>query len=507
MSIKTKFIYPLVGILMLLSACTPTSSSGEPASSEPESSESPVTSETSEKTEKPDPEAPGYYNELNKRVKYDLNNEFNFVDDIKGGLNDDVWYALDGSWHTEDVGAPHNGVRRRNLFYTKDTNNEQYLAIKGRGFYNAEDTSNKYLPEGGVILTKNHLSPGRYEIKMAAHPREGAVTAMWTYCTTTGNEATSQNEIDIEIGGKTGANQFEHLWSSSWVKHTTKETKTPKVSDQLFLNDGKIHKYTFDWYTNYMGTGTKRVDWFIDEVYITSIEGNVVPEHNMPLWVGVWFPPRWAGNPAFISDYLLVKEISFQAFDHTQWYDNCRTQPGYTKVTIADAGIQTIPFATVKNINKLSNSSFESLEKSARDNSYFGWEVDNASKGTVSLSNESTVGNNSFKLTASGETTSRYNGQYLKQTLSNAFPGYTYDFSLDAKLVDNNSVGNIEIIFRNDTNQKVTEIIIPIETTIFTTYSRTLTVPVGAKKIEINITAETNSVLYDNANLIFIDAN
>ena len=507
MKVNYNRLYPFLGLTILLGGCqgnTPSSSDFIDSGDSSKPSNDASLSSSSEQIV--DPNNPNYYHNVENRSAFDATNELNFVDDLKGGLNNDVWWALDGAWHTEDAGAPHNGVRRRNLFYTKDSDNNDYLAIKGRGYYNTEDSKTANLPEGGVIVTKNHLTPGRYEIQMAAHPREGAVTAMWTYCTVTGNELTSQNEIDIEIGGTTSGNQFEHLWSTTWTKKTNKETKAPKVSDQLYLNDGKIHKYSFDWYTNYMGTGVKRIDWFIDEVYLTSITGEVVPEHNMPLWVGLWFPPRWAGNPSFVNDYLLVKEISFTAFESLQWYEDCRAQPGYTKVNIADAGIQTIPFAEVQNINKLSNGDFESDTIFDLDGTYYGWEVDTASKGSFSLSNEKTTGNHSFKLTASKEIVGKYNGEYLKQTLTNAYPGYEFDFSIDAKREDNASVGNIEIVYRNNIGSKIDEKIIPVTSNSFSTYREKLVVPHGATKIEITITAETNSIYYDNANLTFLKA-
>ena len=223
----------------------------------------------------------------------------------------------------------------------------------------------------------------------------------------------------------------------------------------------------------------------------------------MPLWVGVWFPPRWAGNPSFVSEYLLVEEINYTAFESRQWYDDCRAQPGYTKVEIKDAGIKTIPFATVRNINKLNNGDFETMTKHTRDNTYYGWEVDTASKGTMALSTNKTTGSHSYELTASNDTSSKYHGQYLKQTLTNAFPGYEYDFKIDAALKTNDSAGNIEIVFRDDISQKVSEIIIPVTTTTFKTYSEHLVVPRGASQIEITLTAETNAVYYDNASLYF----
>ena len=81
--------------------------------------------------------------------------------------------------------------------------------------------------EGGVIMSKNFLKPGRFEINMRPMPREGGVTAMWTYYCATGNEETSQNEIDIELGGD---GQYTNQWCTTWTTHSMKETQMMDVS-------------------------------------------------------------------------------------------------------------------------------------------------------------------------------------------------------------------------------------------------------------------------------------
>lgn len=441
-----------------------------------------------------------YYNTVEERARFDKNNKLNFDEDFSGGMSDDHFLALEGAWHTDVVGAEHNGMKIRNLFYTNDGTND-YLAIKARGMYNTEDPTSLGKPEGGAIITKEHLRPGRYEIKMAAMPREAGVSAMWTYCTTTGNELTSQNEIDIEIGGTTNGTQFKNIWFTSWTKKETKETNPIDVTDALYLNDGKIHTYTFDWYTNYNNQDIRRVDWFIDGVYYNSLTGNVVPEHEMPLWIGIWFPPLWAGTAAFDTDYLLIDNIAYTAFDHTQYYESCRAEPGYTKKQPSVSGIQTIDFRTITDINKLSNSSFESLDKSPRDGSYYGWKEDGASKGTVTLDTGKT--NKGYKLTASTTSTAKYHGEYLKQEITNTFPGYEFSFKIDAKKVTEESVGNIEIYYRDETNATIKTDIIPVDSLDLKTYTKEIVVPVGVAKLEFDITAEDGSIIYDNASLIF----
>ena len=446
----------------------------------------------------PDDKDPNYYSENGDWRVFDTASDLNINESFAGGLNDSVWYTLEGSWHTEDTTAPHNGMKNRNLFYVHD-GDEDYLAIRGRGIYNKDSDFEYNKPEGGCIITQKHLGPGRYEIEMAAMPRRGGVSTMWTYCTTTGSEATSQNEIDIELGGTTKGTQFEHEWCTTWTTHTTKATDTVDVTDIAYLNDGQIHKFTFDWYTNYAGTGEKRVDWFLDGILIDTLTGNIVPDHSTPLWIGLWFPPLWAGMPTFEEDYMLVRNISFTAFTAEQYYDDCRSQPGYNKKLPSASNIQTIEMSKIKNVNKLSNTDFESLDIAPRDESYYGWLLEDVSKGNVELSNESTKGSRSFKINAGED-----GGTYLDQELSNAYTGYKYHLSIDAKLSDSTSKGNIEIYMKSKTGKDLSTKLLNVTSTSFTTLEYDITMPEDASSLLVCLTAEKGSVLYDNASLTYL---
>ncbi len=438
------------------------------------------------------------YESIESRAKFDENSDKSFTQTFENGLSDDLFVTVDGAWHTNVKGGEHNGLRSRNLYYTSNEG-KHYLAIKAKGYYNKEDPSILGKPEGGGIISKNHLGPGRYEIEMSAMPREGGVTAMWSYCTATGNEETSQNEIDIEIGGTSSHSHFEQLWCTSWTTKTVKETDKVDLSDRLHMNDGKIHKYTFDWYTNL--NGERRVDWFVDEVFVKSISGNCVPEQEMPLWIGVWFPPLWAGNASFVEDYLLIEKISYKAFNDEQYYESCRTQPGYIKKKPSEVNIKELDYNVIKNVNKLSNGEFETLDVSTRDNSFYGWVNDRASKGEVLLTEGKT--NSAYLLKASTNTEEKYHGVYLKQEITNAYQGYTYDFKIDAKKMTEASVGNIEIYYKNGQGKTIEKEIIPLDSLDYKTYEKEIIMKENSFSLEINITSEDGEVVYDNASLIF----
>lgn len=442
---------------------------------------------------------PEYYSKVEERNSFDQSSDLNIDESFTNGISDDKFYSIDGVW---DAGStqPHNGVRSRNLFYTTDENNNKLLAIKGRGRYNEEDSATKNKPEGAVLITKDHLRPGRFEITMASFPRFGGCSAFWTYCTTTGNEATSQNEIDIEIGG---GGQFTNEWCTTWTTHTTKETKNMSLEDQLHFNDGKMHKYTFDWYTDYEGTGEKRIDWFVDGTFVTSITGAAVPEHEMPLWIGLWLP-SWAGDSLFDTDYMLIKNISYTAFDDNQFCESCRSYTSYTKTVPSQLNIQTIDYSTIKNINKLSNSDFKKTTEYA-ENNYYGWQIDTtSSKGSLSFNETGSISaSKAIELTASSDTSSKYHGEYVYQNLGGAYEGYQYQLSIDAKLKDSSSKGNIEIYYKDGGNITLKKESIKIETTNFVTYNKYITMPKNAVNLRIDLTSEDGTVSYSNASLVF----
>lgn len=441
-----------------------------------------------------------YYQKVTERVSFDDSNENNIKEDFKNGIDGNIFSSVDGVW---DAGStqPHNGVRSRNLFYTIDDDGNKLLAIKGRGRYNQEDESTKGKPEGAVLITNNHLSPGRYEIEMAAFPRFGGCSAFWTYCTTTGSEATSQNEIDIELGGN---GQFTNEWCTTWTTHTNKETKNIDLSEQLHFNDGKFHKYTFDWYTDYENTGEKRIDWFVDEIFVTSITGSAVSEHEMQLWLGLWLP-SWAGSSFFDTDYMLIKSVNFTAFDASQFYETCRSKTSFTTTNPDTLNIQTIDYSSIKNINKLTNGNF-ALSSTYADKNYYGWNIEEASCGTMEFVSEgSTSSSKALKLTAGEAIEGKsYHGEYIYQELGGAYEGYKYNLKIDAKKENESSKGNIEIRYLDISTKTLKTETIPVDSTSYKTYEKEITMPLNSNTLRVTITSEDGSVSYSNASLTYL---
>ena len=437
-----------------------------------------------------------YYSQVEARNSFDKSNTLNFDDEITNGLDDNVWNTLDGYWENGGT-TPHNGVRRRNIFYTKDSTGNGYVALKSRGLYNLEDPETKGKPEGSCIETKNSLGPGRYEVYMAAMPREGGVTALWTYkCES--SEDVSQNEIDIEIGG---SGQYSNLWCTTWTRKTNKSTHAPDVSDICYMNDGKIHKYTFDWYTEYGDTKTGRVDWFIDEHFVHSISGGTVTDIDMPLWLGVWMP-SWAGNATWVEDYILVDRVSYTAFNENQYFQNKRAYNTYAPKDPSKSGIATVDFNSItKGLNKLSNPSFEITEEYAAEDNY-GWVKFNSAKFTSLLEfvNDASIGNKALKVQCGSA--AQDNDGYYYQRISCSYKDFAYHFEIDAKLANEGDEAEIILWQRNAAGMgNIKQDKISITSTTYQTYSKDITMLDKAGNLDVFLHVSKGSAIFDNAKL------
>ncbi len=409
-----------------------------------------------------------------------------------------MWNTLDGHWENGGT-TPHNGVRRRNIFYTKDSSGNGYLALKARGLYNLEDSANKGKPEGSCIETKKSLGPGRYEVYMAAMPREGGVTALWTYKSESVEEV-SQNEIDIEIGG--GA-QYTNLWCTTWTTKNNKSTSAPDVSNICYMNDGKIHKYTFDWYTNYGKSEEGRVDWFIDEQYVYSISGGTVTDIDMPIWLGVWMP-SWAGNAYWEEDYIIVDKVQYTAFDDNQYYSTKRAYTTYSPKDPSQSNIQTVDFASVTSgLNKLSNAGFENNAAYA-DDDYYGWRRYNKEtfSGTLSFDSNAKTGSYALKLTEGS--TEENKDSWVYQRISCSYEGFKYRFSVDAKLGSAESEAEIILWQRNRGGiGKIKQDIIPITGTTYSTFSKEITMEANSGALDVFLHVKKGSASSNNAEPFF----
>ena len=231
-------------------------------------------------------------------------------------INVGDWLAMNRVWGITDTTQTHGGVIPENVM--KAANGDILIAVNGDYYYgdkrgvsvNADFSSGKRT--GGVLTSREAYGPGSFEVEMKIPSVNGVCTSMWLY--ETSDEARYNNEIDIEIYGTVAASNSEYgvgsytkALFSSYQTLTNAEHEYKKVPKAL--NDGKFHKYRFDWHTG----DNARVEFYVDDVLVTTLRG-YVPTGEMYLNIGCWLPNGWCGEPDFETDNLVIRGFKYSRF-------------------------------------------------------------------------------------------------------------------------------------------------------------------------------------------------
>lgn len=380
-----------------------------------------------------------YYRSVADR--YTLNYDEMIYDDFTGGINPSRWVISDSVW--DQWSTDQNGPRPQNVFLVDDASNpETHLLLRANGsYYNMED-DNLYTAEekkqygdgktlftkaqgdglntGGCISTVEALGPGRYDVKMKACPRIGALTSMWVYSWFTKDDGSiQQNEVDIEIGLEP---DFGQVFFTTWTSPSN-NTNMPTPVD-FYVNDGDWHIYSFDWVVD---AEQPYVDYYVDGVKLLTITSNV-PTTNATLNLGIWCP-SWAGGGVcdpdngnvsvdsrmFESDYAEISWWRYIPFEMTNWeqrtVQNRNFADGYVPKTLT----------SVPTPNKCSNGDFEDENYGAYANPWKDFTVtDKNSESYVENSSTDIIEENGNKCAKI------VNGGYLGQYLRGANSGFKY---------------------------------------------------------------------------------
>jgi hypothetical protein len=273
-------------------------------------------------------ETAGEFDDLEGRIPEPTEH---LLDNFKQGIDPNKWNISVRNWSTQVS----NGQKAENIGYTK----EGLLVLKAKGALYPSETERL---TGAVLISKDKYGPGSYEIAMKVVPRLGVCNAIWTFYYENEN---INHEIDIELPGH---KSYENVTNTNWVGETV---YTSKVTETLSpANDGKWHKYRFEWSTN-----PKQVKYYVDDVLTNTITTDV-PEYQGHLWVGVWFPNQWTGVPDFEEDYMLVDWISYEPYDSTE-HPSIRGEATDKLVATRDQ-YPTEP-SEIKARNYISNGDFE----------------------------------------------------------------------------------------------------------------------------------------------------
>lgn len=256
-----------------------------------------------------------------------------FFEDFDGnGLDSDAWLIAYRQWggHGANGGVIPQNVRVADGKLMIAAYGDQYQGpVKGINRDYSKRTDGKRV--GGAIATRPYFASGRYEVRMKVVPKFGAVSAMWTfqyaeyYLGDPGYIARPvgapdyyavNHEIDIELPGRPGrahtGSEFTYALFTTWVGENSDEFTVSYTDLGAAQNDGQFHTYRFDWHTG-SATETRRVEFYVDGL-LQHTSYTHVPTHAGRLWIGVWFPRSWAGNPDFETEYLEVDWVRITPF-------------------------------------------------------------------------------------------------------------------------------------------------------------------------------------------------
>lgn len=164
---------------------------------------------------------------------------------------------------------------------------------------------------GGAIQSQQAYGPGSFRIRMKACPRIGTCSAMWLYNNFPSAQGGENHnfEIDIELHGSNVPGSSKNFDTCVFTNWLTESDYASKVVKTAAGNDGNFHEYRFDWHLG----SDPRVEYYIDgELLHTS--RTCVPTTKMYLWIGVWFPNGWCGEPDFDTDAMIVDRFSYIPF-------------------------------------------------------------------------------------------------------------------------------------------------------------------------------------------------
>ncbi len=226
-------------------------------------------------------------------------------------ISDSLWEFADRTWSAGDEDDPVHGGVVSELASIQDGllilrgNGEQYTGdIEGHG---------RNTRVGSCLISKNKYASGSFEFRAKILPREGALSAFWTYDYETYSNADSGNinhEIDIEVKKDDGS--FNQALCNTWryEKVYTSVTNN-EFTDQ---DDGEFHLYRFEWHTG-SDTTTPSVSFYYDDE-LKEVITTTIPTRESNLWIGVWFP-TWAGTADFATDSMVVDWVKITPYNES----------------------------------------------------------------------------------------------------------------------------------------------------------------------------------------------
>lgn len=398
-------------------------------------------------------------------------------DNFSEGIDSDKWLIAHQAW-----GDDNGGVIKENVGYTDDgllvlTGNGNYYKGNLRGVGKRSDGTKT----GGALISDFTVGPGRYEVKMKVLPRVGACSAFWTFSKPIIDGKTENHEIDIEFPGNA---DFRKIWNTSYInlENTGKENYKTEISP---VNDGEWHTYGFDWMTN-----PARIVYYFDGKQVAEAT-TIVPYREGRIWVGVWFPLNWTGNPNFDTDYMFVDYIKYIPFKNQPCYEFQAT----TGTVAEKRDYPDKPIRVEKN-NSLANGDFGSAF--SENESENAWTKGRFTGVTDSADTLSAI---VYDGDRRSDVIEIRQGGFISQYIDAVYEGYTYQFDFDAYAADENA--SVQIMFYPGQDTAIATENIEIAPNEWRHYTKTVTAPTGTERIRIRVSSKGGTLKADNIKAVF----
>jgi len=262
-----------------------------------------------------------------------------FYDDFSNGFDPSKWLKVHRTWGSAKDGSYTNGgVVFDNIDFDDAANKVVFEAhgndytgdVMGveKGPNDSIVRRNTGVRTGAAIASREYFGAGSYEVRMKVAGDLGVCTAIWTYFYSDEDYYAdpkvgpiTNHEIDIELPGRPAEGLdnigFNKALMNTWVSEGDYHTGYTQLDD--YMNDDLFHTWRFDWHTGTGDDGSDsdsdpRVDFFVDgKLYTTNRDH--VPFIAGRLWLGAWFPNKWAGTANFVSSQMEVDYVSFTPFE------------------------------------------------------------------------------------------------------------------------------------------------------------------------------------------------
>lgn len=235
-----------------------------------------------------------------------------FADFKSGGLDACDWITVQKNWggHTA-AGDDSGGVIKANV-----ASRDGMLVLTARGNlyeggvrgYNRDGTErDDGRRTGAVIMSRQRYLGGRFEARVTIPSDLGVASALWTFFYAERNGSVENHEIDIEFPGRPGddgAPSYRYALLSTWRGLSKGQWTTVFKALTQTVADGNFHVLRFDWQPPDAGSDGF-VAFYIDGRLLETIRKDI-PSKPGNLWLGLWFPRKWAGVPDFAIAEMTV---------------------------------------------------------------------------------------------------------------------------------------------------------------------------------------------------------